>query len=390
MTQNKPARVDIWHNILWSKYKGEVFSSLHKLNDPQELDIRFFQVAETEGNRVSLGGVDLAHHRYPFDLVFKGSYGKTPLAKRVMALALRTAKSDADLFILTGYETLECWAQLLIIKLKRKKAAVFCDATIHDNKQTFLKGIFKRLFFHVVDGIFGYGPRSKDYVVHYGADPQKFNYRCQAAALPLDYSADLALADRLALAAKPEAPRYLYIGRLSSEKGLDTLLYAFAKVRAQKPKASLILVGGGGERENLEALAQELGLGEAVSFTGGKSGAELFAEYSRATCFVLPSRSEPWGLVVNEALSYGCPVIVSEYCGCVPELVIEGKTGFVHKVNDVDDLAAKMLAAPKVFSDSQKTAEACLEHIINYTPDKAAGQILEGMRAILSAPERST
>lgn len=379
----RPFRIDIWHNILWSAYKGEVFSSLYRLNNKDEFDFRFFQIAETDKNRVSLSGVDLARHRYPFDLLFKGAYGQIPLAQRINAMAVRVWRSDADLFILTGYEKIECWVQLFLIKLKGKKAAVFCDATLHDNKQTVVKGLFKRLFFKSVDALFGYGPRSREYVVHYGAAPEKFHVRCQAAALPFDYSAETAVKERLAKAAKPDAPRYLYVGRLSSEKGLDILLRAFAQVKQKIPSASLIIVGDGAEKDALQALSGHLGLGDSVFFAGSKSGPDLFEEYSRATCFVLPSRSEPWGLVVNEALHYGCPVIVSDRCGCVPDLVIEGKTGFVHSPDDVEDLALKMTRAPSHFVPSQETVRVCIDHMKNYTPDMAAKEIISACRVLL-------
>jgi len=379
---SKPIRIDIWHNILWSKYKGEVFSSLHRLNNG-EFDIRFIQLAETEGNRTSLGEVDLAHHRYPFDLLFKGSLDKVSLGRRMTTLFLRTLKSDADLVLLTGYEKMECWLQFFLIRLKGKKTALFCDSTIHDNRQTVLKGLFKRFIFQAADGIFGYGLRSKEYVIHYGANPEKVYFKCQAAALPLIYSPDQALADRIAMATGPDAPRYLYVGRISAEKGLNTLLHALARVRAHKPTATLCLVGAGQERDNLERLTEHLDLRESVCFAGGKSGAELFAEYSRATCLVLPSRSEPWGLVVNEALAYGCPVVVSAHCGCVPELVIEGKTGFVHRVDDIADLAAKMLDALHHFSDIGQSAQASIEHMKAFSPDMAAKQIMRGIREII-------
>jgi len=385
---HKAVRVDIWHNILWSKYKGEVFSSLYLLNN-NEFDLRFVQMAETEGNRTSLGRVELTHHRYPFDLLFKGSLDKVSLNARLTTLFLRTLKSDADLVLLTGYEKVECWMQVFLLKLKGKKVALFCDSTIYDNPQTVGKGLLKRIIFKFVDGIFGYGLRSKEYVVHYGADPKKVYQRCQAAALPLEYDCRQALADRLALATNPEVPRYLYIGRLSPEKALDTLLHAFAQVKAKVPSATLIIVGDGPERKKLEELVRHLNLDKFVCFTGSKSGADLFQEYSRATCFVLPSRSEPWGLVVNEALAYGCPVVVSKYCGCVPELVLEGKTGFVHSVDDANDLAAKMLAAPKHFSDINQSAQTCIDHIKNYSPDAAATQILNGLRDILSTHNTS-
>jgi amino acid adenylation domain-containing protein len=379
-----PCRIDIWHNILWSKYKGEVFSSLYKLNDKNELDIHFFQIAETNSDRVGLSTISLDHHRYPFDLLFKAPYDQVALIRRLKAILVRTIVSDAKLTILAGYANFEFWAQLLVLILKRRKVAVFCDSTIYDRKQWIVQGFFKRVFFRAVNGIFAYGSRSKEYVIHYGASPNKVYDQCQAAALPLDYAKEKVLAMRLKAAPSTDAPRYLYVGRLSPEKGLDTLLDAFAKVWAQNQHASLVLIGCGSLHEKLEQHARVLGLDAAVHFVGSKSGDELFKEYTKATVLVLPSTSEPWGLVVNEALSYGCPVIVSRCCGCVPELLRERKTGLVHEPNNVNDLAAKMSTAPAQFADIEKTACDCIALMSHYTPDKAAERLLAGLRNIIS------
>jgi glycosyltransferase involved in cell wall biosynthesis len=383
-------RVDIWHNILWSRYKGEVFSSLYKINNKNELDIHFFQIAETNSKRLGLSPTNLDHHRYPFDLLFKNSYDNVGLFRRLKAILVRTIVSDAKLTLLAGYGNFEFWAQFLVLLLKRRKVAVFCDSTIYDRKQRVAHGLLKGVFFRNVDGIFAYGSRSKEYVVHYGAPPDKVYDRCQAAALPLDYAVEKALAMRLKGAPSTEAPRYLYVGRLSCEKGLDTLLDAFARVWAQNKHSSLVLIGSGSLHEKLVQQVRVLGLDQAVHFLGSKSGDELFKEYAKATVLVLPSTSEPWGLVVNEALSYGCPVIVSRRCGCVPELLIEGKTGFVHAPSDTNDLAEKMLAAPPQFVDIEKTARDCLAVMSSYTPDKAAERLLAGIRNIISGGEKGT
>ena len=383
IAEPRPLRIDIWHNILWSKYKGEVFSAIHHINDKAEFDIRFFQIAETEGNRVGLSKVDMRYHRYPFDLLFKGAIDRTGLFRRTLAILTRTLRTNADLAILSSYERPETWLQIFILRIKGCKTALFCDSTINDQKQGFLKGIAKRLIFRSVQGIFGYGMRSKEYVVHYGANPNCVFHRCQAAALSADYTVQRALNSRLELAPTIGKPRFLYIGRLAPEKGLDTLVEAFQILQNTCADASLTLVGSGPLLQKLEHRTRELGISSKVHFAGSKSDTALFEEYAKATALVLSSTSEPWGLVVNEALSYGCPAIVSDVCGCVPELVLEGKTGFVHKTNDPNDLAKKMLSATTQFSDIKRTANDCFGVIANYSPQKAAEQILTGCRTIL-------
>jgi glycosyltransferase involved in cell wall biosynthesis len=171
---------------------------------------------------------------------------------------------------------------------------------------------------------------------------------------------------------------------LSPEKDLVTLLRAFAQVFKSLPRARLVLVGSGPSKDTLQELTRQLGVADSVDFAGSKDVNGLRDEYLRASCFVLPSTSEPWGLVVNEALSYGCPVVVSHRCGCVPELVVDGVSGYSFTASDVDDLSKKMLKVVIEFSDPQDTANKCLSVISAYTPEAAAQQILEGCTATLA------
>jgi glycosyltransferase involved in cell wall biosynthesis len=83
-------------------------------------------------------------------------------------------------------------------------------------------------------------------------------------------------------------------------------------------------------------------------------------------------------LVVNEALSYGCPVVVSSACGCVPDLAIDGLTGYSFEVGDADSLAKALGSVMQMSSDRLTVARNCLEVISNFTPERAATQILDG------------
>ena len=374
----------IYHNILWSKYKGAVFSRLFLLASAEKCVTQFVQIAETDADRASLNGVDLSYHAYPFALIFKGAYDAVPSSRLISRLFASVWYSDAELVLLPGYHKPEYWAMLVAAVLKRKKRAVFCDSTIYDQPQSFGKGILKRLFFSLCDGFFCYGERGRSYLIHYGVPAQKVFRRCQAAALPHDYMVEDALRQRLASAPSPDAPRFLYVGRLSVEKSLDVLFKAFARVRHEMPGARLVLVGSGPQRQALADLSRSLRLEDVVLFAGSMDTAALAIEYASASCLVLPSFSEPWGLVVNEALSYGCPVVVSHRCGCVPELVENRPTGFIFEAGNVDDLAAKLRAVPVALADVEATARSCLRLISTFTPKAAAASILDGCKKILA------
>jgi glycosyltransferase involved in cell wall biosynthesis len=86
---------------------------------------------------------------------------------------------------------------------------------------------------------------------------------------------------------------------------------------------------------------------------------------------------------VNEALSYGCPVVVSDICGCTPELVLSGVTGFVFPATDVGALCERMHQVISLNNDRFNTAKRCLEVISQYTPERAAFEILKGCEQIL-------
>lgn len=377
--------ISIYHNILWSKYKGAVFSRLFDLATYKNSKIHFFQIAETDTNRASLSGVDMSYHTYPFELMFKGAYGAIPTSRLVNKLFSSVWHSKADLVLLPGYHRPEYWAMLLAAMLKGKKRAVFCDSTIYDQPQSLVKGLLKRLFFSLCDGFFSYGERGRSYLIHYGAPSHKVFQRCQAGALPHGYSMEHSLQQRIALAPSADTPRFLFVGRLSPEKSLDVLLKAFVKVRQALPAAKLVLVGAGPQQQELADLSRSLGLDDVVLFAGSMDTAALAIEYAKASCLVLPSFSEPWGLVVNEALSYGCPVVVSHRCGCVPELV-EGKpTGFVFEAGNVIDLASKLVSVPATFANVELIAHSCLDLISTFSPEAAAEEIFEGCKQMLAS-----
>ena len=99
----------------------------------------------------------------------------------------------------------------------------------------------------------------------------------------------------------------------------------------------LILVGDGPEMQNIQKYIQTHKL-ENVFLPGFLDENELAKYYTYANVFVLPSISEPWGLVTNEAMAAGLPVIISQNCGCYPDLIEEGKNGFSFEPSKKDML----------------------------------------------------
>jgi glycosyltransferase involved in cell wall biosynthesis len=379
--------VRIYHNNLWARYKGVIFSKLFESSGRSGVSTTFIQVVETSLTRKDLGGTDRSYHQYPYKLLFTGPYESIPWYKMITSLTVDLIKNRSDLVVLPGYHRTEYWAMLIICVLLRRKRAVFCDSTAFDQEKNPWKEQAKAIFFRRCDGFFCYGSRSKEYVASYGIDPRKIFDGCQAAALAHDYDAAAIRAHYSSHSSNGAASSsFLYVGRLSTEKGLFDLLDAFSRVHGQNPEATLALAGSGSIEEELRQRTRALGIESVVTLLGTKSPEEIGRLLMSSAAMILPSYREPWGLVVNEALSFGCPVVVSDICGCVPELVIDGVTGYSFPAGDVGALAQAMSDVLLLSKDRAAVARRCLDVIEKFTPGRAADRILGGCVAILDTP----
>ena len=353
----------------------------------RNLQMTFVHVAETSVHRKGLGGVDRSYHRYPFELLFSKSYDRISTYRLITTLASNLIRHPTDLVVLPGYHRPEYWVMLFICILRRRKRAVFCDSTAYDTEKFFWKEWAKAFFFRRCDGFFCYGTRSKAYVAGYGIDERRIYDGCQAAALPPTYDAAAVLSHFSPDHSEPVAAKFLYVGRLAEEKGLFDLLNAFSALLKSVPSATLDIVGAGVLREPLMARVHSLSMDSAVSFLGHKEPEEIGRLLTASTAMVLPSHREPWGLVVNEALSFGCPVVVSNICGCVPELVKSGITGYSYPVGDVSALTRSMIDVLHLAINRRFVAKSCLDLVAKYSSASAAQEILRGCVCILETPQ---
>jgi glycosyltransferase involved in cell wall biosynthesis len=153
---------------------------------------------------------------------------------------------------------------------------------------------------------------------------------------------------------------FLASARFVGKKNLDGLIRAYARYRelAQKPEVrgqksdllspsadlwSLVLLGDGPLKSDLCRLISDLSLQEHVLMPGFKQYADLPTYYALASAFVHASATEQWGLVVNEAMASGLPVLVSDRCGCAADLVHEGRNGFTFDPLNTAQLAQLMV-----------------------------------------------
>ena len=138
--------------------------------------------------------------------------------------------------------------------------------------------------------------------------------------------------------------RYILCVAMHNEKkGIDVLLRAFAKIQDREPRLRLVLAGDGPLRSQLESLAESLGIAAKVDFRGRQGRAEIAALLAGCEVFVLPSRSEPFGIVLLEAMACGKPV-VSTTAGGIPEIIDDRNTGILVEPDNPTALAAALTA----------------------------------------------
>lgn len=185
---------------------------------------------------------------------------------------------------------------------------------------------------------------------------------------------------------------FLTSGRHVPIKNLDRLLHAFARYRAVAgPEPwSLVVLGDGPEQPALRGLAHELGIAGAVHWPGFVAYAELPPWYGLAGAFVLASVSETWGLVVNEAMAAGLPVLVSHRCGCAEDLVEHGRNGLVLDPEDVAQMAAMLQEVAHGGLDREGMGRASEAIVARWSPDRfATGLAHAAQAALAAAPARA-
>jgi glycosyltransferase involved in cell wall biosynthesis len=163
------------------------------------------------------------------------------------------------------------------------------------------------------------------------------------------------------------------------DKGVFDLLRSYGDLDSNlRQELSLVFVGDGAARQELEKQAMKIHPGR-VDFVGFLQGEQLARFYALAEMFVLPTHSDTWGLVVNEAMACGLPIICTDVAGCVRDLVQDGWNGITFPAGNTAALTGAMM---KLSSDG---ALRCLmgsrskERILRYSPEACASGIAEAV-----------
>lgn len=286
---------------------------------------------------------------------------------------LKWLKKPYDHIIIGGYGCPTAVLAMHYLRLHRIPFSMEVDGGLIRQERR-IKYLIKKRLVCMADRWLSTGRYTTDFLTHYGAKKDRvsvypFSSLFEEDILPAAVTQEEKEGLRRELGI-PQKRMILTVGQCIPRKGFDILLEAAKEL----PKDTAICIVGGEPTEEYLRLRQELGL-EQVCFPGFQKKERLKSYYRAADLFVLPTREDIWGLVINEAMAYGLPVITTNRCVAGLELVEEGVNGYIVPVEDRHALAEAIGEALR--GDLQKMGASSLEKIRPYTIENMAKTHME-------------
>ena len=299
-------------------------------------------------------------------------------------------KDRPDVVIITGWQSLPLlealWAssRLGIPRIVRGESNAL-------RKRPWLARLLHRALLSRFDAFLAIGDANRDFYLQYGIAPERiFTAGYFVDNRRFEDQHRQVKEDRIHLRADWNIPEqhtcYLFAGKLEPKKRIIDLLEALDRARQVNPALHLLVAGTGQLMKDAQELVKRRSL--PVSFAGFLNQTEITRAYAAADCLVLPSDfGETWGLVVNEAMACGLPVIVSDRVGCGPDLVEEDRTGSVFPCGDLSALANKLVD----MADTKKLARLgreAKERVSRYSVENAVAGTLCAIEFVLNERQR--
>jgi glycosyltransferase involved in cell wall biosynthesis len=310
----------------------------------------------------------------------------TALRPWTHGLARRLRHGGFDALWVHGYARLPHLIAIANAKRLGLKVLLRDEPWAASRVRSALKNTAKDVFFAglrpLVDAVLAIGSHNRDYMLSYGFAPSR-TFLVPYAVDNATFAGRAAAAGRTReklrreLGLAPGRPVILFAGKLQERKRPHDLLAAYARLTGERDPY-LVFVGDGEMSDTLAAQAAGL---EGVRFAGFRNQSELPRFYDLCDVFVLPSRHEPWGLVVNEAMCAGRAIVASDEVGAAADLVREGENGFVFPAGNVEALAADLARVLADETTTRRMGERSRDIISRWS----FAEDLAGLKAALAA-----
>lgn len=289
-----------------------------------------------------------------------------PIHQLIFNTIAKLNEIDPDIIAISGYSRPSMLFALLWAKIYRRKSILFSESSESDAKrQQFFEWI-KQIILYFYDSALVGGKSHKQYLSKLGM-PEKSIF------LGYDVVDNTVFQPQRIkhLKRSISRPYILTVSRFVKKKNISFILDAYSDYqRALGSDAwSLVICGDGELRSEIEEKISTLDIPEYAHLTGFIQQDEILPYLAHAKCLLHASTYEQWGLVVNEAMAAGLPVIVSERCGCFEELVLEGVNGFGFDPCNVKQLKNILVKISSDDIDLEAMGKEGLKHIQKFSPE---------------------
>jgi len=369
------------------QYQAPIF---RELNERAELLV-YFAHRDTPEDQASEGfGVAFKWDRdltEGYDYRFLENHSKKPSFSRFFGcitpeIFTIIREKNFDAVLVMGWNLYSYWQAVIACKITKTPVMVRGDSTLYTSRsrlRSLIKWLPYRLMFRLFDRFLYVGKNSKEYYEFYGVDKNRLffsphsvdNHWFRAKVMGLEKSKV-----RKKYGIDKDDFIILCVGKLVKEKRPSDVIDAVSGLDRQ---CAIVYVGSGEEEPVLIEGSRAKGV--RSYFLGFKNQTEMPECYLLSDVLVLPSASETWGLVVNEAMACGIPAIVSDAVGCAKDLVEEGVTGFSYPVADVNALR-KILSILIDNYTPEQYFHSVQNRVMEYTPAHSSLGILSACKSV--------
>lgn len=274
---------------------------------------------------------------------------------------------NPDVVFISGWDAMASLYSLQWCVENNKPTVIISESQKHDFKRNSFKEMYKKFILKYIDSAFVGGIKQKEYLRDLGVNENNIFEGCDI----VDNDHFKKISSKKPNFHLPD--NYFFTScRFVEKKNLFFLLDAFKIFNSKNDLFHLIIAGDGPLRSKLEQHAKSLNIEEKVIFIGYIEYDDIPFFYQNAKCFILPSLVEQWGLVINESLAAGTPVLVSERAGSAPNLVVNKDSGFTFNPLEKEDLVNKMLEISNLVLGDIDYKKICQSAISKWSNEKYA------------------
>ena len=328
-------------------YKVNLYNELAKKLNLLVIFIASNTVEKRADDFISLNNID-----FEYKVLFDGDFQNRNIYNNIKKLNSILKEIEYKKLLVSGWDLKEFW--YLVFTIKKQKNCLALESTILESKTKGLKGLIKRVFLDRISTVFASGKLHRELL-------DKLNYK---GSIKTTRGVGIINKPEFIYNEKVYQKRFLFIGRLSKVKNVEILIGIFNKLEDYK----LTIIGTGEDEEYLKSIANK-----NIIFLGAVENKDIKDKFQENDIFILPSISESWGLVVEEALYFGLPVMVSQNCGLC-ELIENDLNGYVFNPSDTKEIKNKILGI-----DNKKYSELidCVKKVSIDEKDKVQVKVYD-------------